>query len=79
MHDPGISELGKFMTDFWQFIKRFYVPDADAYSPYWHDFIEEAGVLVRKYGNGAFEKKMVLAFMDYVEKKSYETETSNRP
>ena len=72
MPDRGISELGKFMTDYWQFMKRFYTPDPDAGSPYWSNFVLEADELIRKYEGNDFVKKLVFAFMDYTEGKAHD-------
>lgn len=48
--NKDVPEEFKFMADYWNFRKRFYIPEMD--DSYWTQLFEEAEALMYKYDPG---------------------------
>ena len=67
-HDE-LMKTWNFLKEFWVLIKKYYYPPQSATDAYWHDLIEEAGMLGEKYERDSLCIRLIHAFMDYVEEK----------
>lgn len=67
MQDPELSELAEFMTEFWQFIKKYYN------APDWPNLLQAAGELGRKHNN-LFAISQINAFLNYAESRQKQEE-----
>ena len=68
VNKSDIPEIAAFMTEFWGFIKRYWIPE-DAESGYWAEYSREATEIAERYGNDRFCEKMLLAYAEYLEGK----------
>lgn len=60
-----IPEIGKFMVDFWEYIKAVWkIEDCETY---WDDVFQRAKALLRQYDD-PFCRGQVLCFLDYLDK-----------
>lgn len=57
----------QFMTDFWNFRKRYYIPEDQ--DEFWVALERDADGLYRKYKKNEYVKKMILALVDDIEKR----------
>lgn len=65
-----IPAIAQFMPDFWALIKKYWITeDSDKY---WEDVINECDRLYKKYDCDLFARKMVTAYITYLEEKSRE-------
>lgn len=63
-----IPEIAAFMTVFWGFVKKYWIPE-DADSGYWAEYEREATEIAARYGNNRFCEKMLRAYAEYLEEK----------
>lgn len=67
VNKSDIPETAAFMTDFWAFVKKYWIPeDTDSY---WLKQHREASEIAKKYDNDKFCEKMLLAYGEYLEEK----------
>lgn len=52
----------QFMTDFWNFRKKYYIPEDD--DQYWSEFCSEAEELIEKYPTEYYKKIILLCLAD---------------
>lgn len=78
MQDTKLSETARFMSDFWQLIKKFYTPDLNPGSPYWNELISASSALGAKYEDDRLAEKLILGFLDYEEKVRKEGQEKGR-
>ena len=64
-----ITEISEFMSDFWKFVKRFYIPEED--DKYWENLMHEAAELGHKYKEDRFVAHQINAYLDYLEEKMH--------
>lgn len=62
-----IPQIAVFMTDFWKFIKKFYIPEEN--DGYWEELMHEAAELGHKYSEHRLVCHLVNAYLDYLEEK----------
>lgn len=64
-----IPYIAQFMTEYWEIVKRYWiVEDTDEW---WEEVIGVCDQCYKKY-NDPFVRKMVVAFIDYLEEKRNE-------
>lgn len=64
-----IPEIAQFMTEYWGIVKHYWiVEDTDEW---WEKVIHVCDACYKKY-NDPFVRKMVVAFIDYLEEKRNE-------
>lgn len=64
-----IPEIAQFMPEFWEIIKKYWiVEDMDEW---WEEVIGVCDACYKKY-NDPFVRKMVVAFIEYLEEKRNE-------
>lgn len=71
-----IPDIARFMTDFWELVKKYWIPE-NADSKYWERQVAEMAEMAEKYGNDKFVKKMLLAYADYLEEKQMRGDGGN--
>lgn len=57
-----IPQIGAFMTDLWELIKRYWIPEDT--EEYWNSLTGECSRLTRKYQNEQFIVDMLAVFVD---------------
>lgn len=62
-----IPEISIFMSDFWNFVKKFYIPEAE--DKYWEELMREAAELGHKYKEDRFVAHQINAYLDYLDEK----------
>lgn len=67
MQDTKLSETARFMSDFWQLIKKYYTPGLKPDAPYWVELISASSALGAKYEGDRLAEKLILGFLDYEE------------
>lgn len=63
--EKGSQEF-QFFRDFWVFVQDFFIPEDDGV--YWDSVLKRSQELESKY-SGDFFQSMILAFIDYAERK----------
>lgn len=61
-----------FMSDFWKFIKKYWVlgyKAGEECEDYWGEVTSEASALGQKYNEDRFAVHMILGYLDYLEEK----------
>lgn len=62
-----IPEISVFMSDFWNFIKKYYIPES--HDGYWEELMHDAAELGHKYKQDRFVAFQINAYLDYLEEK----------
>lgn len=62
-----IPEISIFMTDFWNFIKKYFITEQN--DTYWEELIHEAAEIGHKYKEDRFVAYQINAYLDYLEEK----------
>ena len=57
-----IPDEQRFFTEFWNFRKKYYIPEDD--DDFWNSLINEGDALADKYNNPFFDQLMLLEFND---------------
>lgn len=60
-----IPEIARFMSDFWQLVKKYWKPDGT--DQYWDALNEEQQQIAQKYDNHLFVIQMLCALTNYLE------------
>ena len=64
MEDIGLPRRAEILTEYWEFVKKFYTPDtADTY---WNSLIDESTALSNKY-HSRYLDMMILVCVDDIE------------
>ena len=73
INDAQKETASKFFSDFWKLVKTYFNPDPNTDSPYWHDLINDAGELGKKYGAkpGSLYANLINAFLDTCNGEAY--------
>ena len=61
-----IPAIAQFMPEFWELVKKYWIVEES--DEYWEEAINACDKIYRKY-NDVFVKKMIIAYMDYLEEK----------
>lgn len=67
-----IPEISCFMSDFWAFAKKYWIPECETEKKndaYWSEVASEASTLGQKYNEDRFAVHMILGYLDYLEEK----------
>lgn len=62
-----IPEESRFMTDFWNFRKKFYLPEST--DEYWQELVNAADDLSQKYGNKKYYRDLIIACCTDIDKR----------
>lgn len=62
-----IPEESRFMTDFWKFRKKFYLPESTI--KYWQELVNAADDLSQKYGNKKYYRDLIIACCTDIDKR----------
>ena len=65
-----IPEESRFMTDFWNFRKEFYLPESTI--KYWQELVNAADDLSQKYGNKKYYRDLIIACCTDIDKRHRE-------
>lgn len=62
-----IEQEAEFMSDFWGFRKKFYIPEKS--DEYWQDLVNAADDLSQKYGNKKYYQDLIIACCTDIDKR----------
>lgn len=65
-----IPEESRFMTDFWSFRKKFYLPESTI--KYWQELANAADDLSQKYGDKKYYRDLIMACCTDIDKRHRE-------
>ena len=71
-----IPEISIFMSDFWNFVKKFYIPETE--DKYLEELMREAAEIGHKYKEDRFVAHQINAYLDYLEEKLKDTQKGNK-
>lgn len=62
-----IEQEAEFMSDFWKFRKKFYLPEST--DDYWQELVNAADDLSQKYGNKKYYQDLIIACCTDIDKR----------